>query len=426
MDKFEQLNSFLEGELDSGKEQVLFEELASNDVLRGEFKNLLAISETVKSNRMIFAKNEKTKKAVFATLGLSIPVADAATGGIASGALGYGIKSLVATGILSAIATAILFFTFGNTENETLATNKSYSHPNLVVELPQEVPIVTSTDISDQESFYKAEYEKLIAQNSYYKNTINNLNNQLADKNKLIASYGANLNSIEDLKSDFTKLEELYAQSNSDLDNAMLQSNNEIAELNRLISQKNSQINDLMTQNAEKSYIDIQPIVTNKAESSNWSAEWKGMQTYHTNNAEISNSDLSQFNNNSLSVMYNFTNGFSVGADLRQETFLLEFTGKNENGFTYLYRQEPNFTTLSMLSRYTLDLSQTLDPFAQVTFGGNKIGVVGRLMGGVVYSPYAHLNMIVGVEYNNMFFQYQGDRFNSGKIGINYGLSVQF
>jgi hypothetical protein len=140
----------------------------------------------------------------------------------------------------------------------------------------------------------------------------------------------------------------------------------------------------------------------------------------------VPNTDVSQFNNNSLSVLYNFASGLSVGAELRQETFLLEFTGEDINKVMYLYRQEPNFTTLSLLSRYTYDMSETLDPFAQITFGGNKIGVVGRLMGGFMYSPYQNLNLILGFEYNNMSFQYQGNRFNSGKVGINYGVSFTF
>ncbi|MER3328361.1 MAG: hypothetical protein RIF34_02195, partial [Candidatus Kapaibacterium sp.] len=99
MSEFEKINSFVEGELDPSQEQEFFNEMASNEVMRGEFKNLLAISAAVKNNRNAFAKNKKSKKAVFAALGLSIPVADAVTGGVgtaaAGSAIGYGLKSLL-------------------------------------------------------------------------------------------------------------------------------------------------------------------------------------------------------------------------------------------------------------------------------------------------------------------------------------------
>src|SRR6056297_3745691 len=114
MSKFDKLNEFLEGELPSSEEQSLFNDIASDGKLRGEFKNLLAISAAVKNNKKAFAKNDKTKKAVFASLGLSIPVADAVTtaaGSAGAGAaIGYGAKSLFTIGALSAVATALVMW----------------------------------------------------------------------------------------------------------------------------------------------------------------------------------------------------------------------------------------------------------------------------------------------------------------------------
>ena len=145
MSKFDKLNEFLEGELQSSEEQSLFNDLASDDKLRGEFKNLLAISSVVKNNRKAFAKNDNTKKAVFASLGLSIPVADAvstAAGSAGAGAVvGYGAKSLFTIGALSAVATALVMWFMIDPAGESTNNNyieKSFTQGNLVVELPQE------------------------------------------------------------------------------------------------------------------------------------------------------------------------------------------------------------------------------------------------------------------------------------------------
>lgn len=435
MNKFEKINSFMDGELDSAGEQELFDEMATNDTMRSEFKNLLAISAAVKNNKQAFTKNKKSKKAVFAALGLSIPVADAVSGGVATtaagSAVGYGLKSILATGVLSAVVTAILLWGIGdsNTENNTVVNKIDDQHlsQQLSIELPAEnsdpTPIVSSRDVSvsNTDSKYKAMYERAMILNNNLQEQLSGYATKLKDQEAIIVAKNAQLaeyrNNIGSLESNIA-----VNSSNYSLMAAKQDENNKlISELSSSNSDLQERISSMKTENA------ITPMVLQPTSgASSWSAEWKGSQTYNDNSFEFDKSDYSQFNNNSLSIMYNFENGFSVGSELRQETFLLEFTGEDVNDVTYLYRQEPNFTTLSFLGRYTYDMSNTLDPFAQFTFGGNKIGIVGRMMGGVVYSPYQNFNMIFGLEYNNMSFQYQGDRFNSGKIGINYGVSVQF
>ena len=425
----------MDGELDSAGEQELFDEMATNDAMRGEFKHLLAISAAVKNNKQAFTKNKKSKKAVFAALGLSIPVADAVSGGVATtaagSAVGYGFKSLLATGVLSAVVTAILIWGIGDSNSENISkVNKVDNHQlsnQLIIELPEEnsdpTPIVSSRDVSinNTESKYKAMYEKAMILNNALQEKVSEYAVKLKDQEAIIVAKNAQLaeyrNNIGTLESNIAVNSANYSKLAAEQD----KSDELISELSANNSDLQARINSMKTDNA------ITPMVLQPTNgTSSWSAEWKGSQTYNDNDFEFNKNDYSQFNNNSLSIMYNFENGFSVGSELRQETFLLEFTGEDVNDVTYLYRQEPNFTTLSFLGRYTYDLSTSLDPFAQFTFGGNKIGVVGRLMGGVVYSPYQNFNMIFGLEYNNMSFQYQGDRFNSGKIGINYGVSVQF
>ncbi len=428
MSEFEKINSFVEGELDPSQEQELFNEMATNEEMRGEFKNLLAISAAVKNNRNAFTKNKKSKKAVFAMLGLSIPVADAVTGGVATtatgSAIGYGFKSLLATGVLSAVVTAIILWGIGTSDkNEIQNIDSAHLSQQLEVVIPHETPMVSSKEVVvyKEDTKYKAMYERAM-----------NVNNSLQQQ---ISEYAAKVEEQSSVimaqKSEIATLsyEVRTVQGNLNLNNENYQElNQKHKESEKLISQLGS-TNLALQEQISSMKIDnnIEPMLLQPRNgTSSWSAEWKGSQTFNTNSYDFNKTDLSQFNNNSISIMYNFENGFSVGSELRQETFLLEFTGKDINDITYLYRQEPNFTTLSFLGRYSYDMSATIDPFAQFTFGGNKIGVVGRLMGGLMYSPYDNLNMILGLEYNNMSFQYQGDRFNSGKIGINYGISVQF
>ncbi|PKL80872.1 MAG: hypothetical protein CVV25_02845 [Ignavibacteriae bacterium HGW-Ignavibacteriae-4] len=428
MSEFEKINSFVEGELDASQEQELFNEMATNEVMRGEFKNLLAISAAVKNNRNAFTKNKKSKKAVFAMLGLSIPVADAVTGGVvttaAGAAVGYGFKSLLATGVLSAVVTAVILWGMGTSDtNEIRNVNTAHFSPRLVVEIPRETPMVSSKEVIvyKEDKKYKAMYERAMIVNNSLQQQISGFAAKTEEKDAIISRQSAE---ISTLKYEVRTLQGNLTMNNAnyqDLNQKQKESEKLYSELGATNLQLKEQISSMKIDN------NIEPMLLQlKNGASSWSAEWKGSQTFNTNSYELNKTDLSQFNNNSLSIIYNFENGFSVGSELRQETFLLEFNGKDVNDINFLYRQEPNFTTLSFLGRYTYDMSATIDPFAQFTVGGNKIGVVGRLMGGFMYSPYQNLNMILGLEYNNMSFQYQGVRFNSDKIGINYGISVQF
>lgn len=426
MNDFDKLNSFVEGDLDSSQEQELFNEMAHNDVMREEFKNLLAISAVVKNNSKVFAKNEKSKKAVFAALGLSIPIADTVTGGVATAAagsaIGYGFKSLLATGVLSAVVTTVLLWGVGSDSiNKKIDTAQLTQQVELVI--PRETPMVSSKEVKiyKDDSKYKAMYESAITKNNALEQQLSEYAAKVEEQNSIIATQRTELlalgNEVQTLRGNLTANNQNYQE----LSNKYEDSKKLISELGATNIALNEQLSSARVEKTIEPML-LQP----KNGTSSWSGEWKGSQTFNTNSDDFIKEDLSQFNNNSLSIMYNFENGFSVGSEIRQETFLLEFIGKDMNDVTYLYQQEPNFTTLSFLGRYTYDMSASIDPFAQLTFGGNKIGVVGRAMAGLKYSPYQNLNMILGVEYNNMSFQYQGDRFNSGKIGLNYGVSVQF
>lgn len=428
MSEFEKINSFVEGELDASQEQELFNEMATNEEMRSEFKNLLAISAAVKNNRNAFTKDNKSKKAVFAALGLSIPVADAVTGGVATtaagAAVGYGYKSLMATGVISAVVTAILLWGIGTGEvKESKTINADYLTQQLVVEIPIETPVVSSKEVKvyNSDMKYKAMYERAMIVNNSLQQQLSEYSANAKEKDAIIARQSSEIaalsNEVHILQGNLTMNKSDYQElSQKNKENKKL-----ISELGTTTLILKEQLSSMKIDN------NIEPMLLQPRNgTSSWSAEWKGSQTFNTNSYKIDKTDLSQFNNNSISIMYNFKNGFSVGSELRQETFLLEFTGKDVNDINFLYRQEPNFTTLSFLGRYSYDMSTIIDPVAQFTFGGNKIGVVGRLMGGFMYSPYQNLNMIFGLEYNNMSFQYQGDRFNSGKLGINYGVSVQF
>lgn len=412
MEKFEKLNEFVEGNLDVADEQALFSDLATDDELRTEFKQLMAISSTIKNNRNSFQKNENTKKSVFAALGLSVPIADAvstASGTAAGVAGGIGLKSLLTTGLISAIATGVIvFFTFGfNPKSETVQKNLSSIPVVQKYSFDQKVPVFDTNaenkrTESDKNNLSSSTHSKELSLTDYSnKNVINNGNDQ--NESNTISIDNNNGNKIFEIDSNQDLVE-----SNSLFNNNLDKNNNQI-----------SIANPSVTIIPELAYNEG----NNNKEG--WSFELRGAEAFNSDNGMQPQGDT-KFINNVISVMYNTKDNWSFGAEVRREAFFLNFEGTNFNGINYEYEQMPTYNTLSILTRYKLDINGNFDPFAQLSFGGNKIGVIGRSTLGIMYSPFDKLSFVLAGEYSNLFYQYQGKRFNSGRFGLTYGVQLRF
>ncbi|MER3329342.1 MAG: hypothetical protein RIF34_07175, partial [Candidatus Kapaibacterium sp.] len=266
----------------------------------------------------------------------------------------------LATGVLSAVVTAIILWGIGtDNSNESKTINTAHLTQQLELEIPSETPMVSSKEVIvyKEDSKYKGMYERAMILNNSLEQQLNEYTSKIEEQNSTIMSQKSEIATLS--------YEVRTIQRNLNLNNeSYLELSQKQKENQKLISEldvTNVKLQEQLSSTKPKSSIEpmlLQPITG----SSSWSAEWKGSQTFNTNTYDFDKTDLSQFNNNSLSIMYNFENGFSVGSEIRQETFLLEFTGEDINDVTYLYRQEPNFTTLSLLGRYSYDMSATLDP----------------------------------------------------------------
>ena len=65
-------------------------------------------------------------------------------------------------------------------------------------------------------------------------------------------------------------------------------------------------------------------------------------------------------------------------------------------------------------------------PFGQGTLGLVNVGYITRLMGGLKYSPYQNITFILGAEASGLFYKHGGERFDTYKYDLNYGISFGF
>jgi hypothetical protein len=64
--------------------------------------------------------------------------------------------------------------------------------------------------------------------------------------------------------------------------------------------------------------------------------------------------------------------------------------------------------------------------YAQVVAGGTEIGLLGRIGMGISYPISRNVAFQLGLEQSFMQFEFQGNSFNSQKLDLLYGISINF
>ena len=92
------------------------------------------------------------------------------------------------------------------------------------------------------------------------------------------------------------------------------------------------------------------------------------------------------------------------------------------------YQQQPNFTSVGLLMRYSNQSYNVFGiyPYLQAYAGGTNVGPIGRMLLGLRYSPYKGIIFHLGAEYSNLWYQHQNKDYQTAKYDLNYGLSFEF
>ena len=131
--------------------------------------------------------------------------------------------------------------------------------------------------------------------------------------------------------------------------------------------------------------------------------------------------------NSSFAISYKLDNEFSFGIDYRRERFAQEFTGKEGNNY-FVYRQEPNFQTISLFAKYNPEILkyEVFSPFTILSLGANSSGPVGRIMLGTDIYFSNKFYFTIGYDYNTLFYTQSGANFISSKTGYHFGAGIKF
>lgn len=402
MEHSELIHRFIDEGLDPITEQSLFESMAHNPALRSEFKQYLSFERAALTDFSAFQPSVTATNSIFSNLGIStVTSTGAATTATAVSFWGkYG--GLILTNIVSVIITATLFY-FLNTQNSdinTFSDSKSSSTKQSISEL-NNYPTVSNNELPNTEQTINPLPEKI--KYVYIQKKEETLSNNLQQP---IPDEDENSNNWVELNQILTA--QLDKQNS---ENPILQNQNFslFGYFNKL-----NDIQILPFEYTVKSFgLD------------NISMMFTGNDSYSLPQSPLPRSSQPIFDSKSLVLLYDFNTSLSVGLDVRQEFYYLDYTGQVE-AKDYRYEQNTNFTSIGIIGKWNWLSYNNFKSFANLYLGGNKVGQIGRLMVGTEISPSKEYGFIIGVEGSLLRHLHQNKEFFAKKIGLNYGIIFHF
>lgn len=128
--------------------------------------------------------------------------------------------------------------------------------------------------------------------------------------------------------------------------------------------------------------------------------------------------------NIAIGILYGFNKEFAAGIEAGRETLPLYVV--TEGG---ILDQRPTIQWAGVTGRYVPEnftLPGNIQPFVTGIVGATGFGPIAKSILGVRWQPDAHIGLALGVEGTAMFYRYQQQWFSTQKIGISYGVDVQF
>ena len=401
MDYTKLIHDFMDGSLEGTQEEQLFYQFSSNDELRAELKQQIAIREAIRNDSRAYTPAANSTVGVFAALGfnppstVTVPNSSIAKGGVSGFLTKY--KQGITGGVISAVATTALILLLLNPFGSTYTNMSDSEKPSMVQSqvIPDNVPKVESfsNDAQKQQVRYITKIRYIDVPRYINKEPVNNVQESTSSITSAEESNNLDLTSSN-----------LGTSLSPRLD--MSNNTNGFSDLG--VGTSTNKFNNLIL----------------PGEQIGLSLELRGSQYWNYQTETINPFKYSKFNNSAIALYYNLSDNFAFGGEVRQENFFQKYNSiKGDSTF----QQQPNFTTFGLNLRYTLPFEfWGFAPFIQANAGVNNAGYTGRGMVGFKYSPYRDITFVVGGETSWLFYHHQNKQFNSGKFGLNYGISFNF
>ena len=435
------IHDYLDGQLGQSGEGTLFEELAQDAELRQEFNQQVNIHALAKSDMGSITPPADAANAIFSSLGFNIPSSEFVANGGASrysykqflGNISNGFKKYfpnVLTATIAAVGTALIFMLF----LDRFGQQENYANSNY--------PVVSTSEASKIDYGYNndlmATASDAIPFNNSYDEQGRNAQDYQKENDFWKKQYFALVNSIKD---DLSQLLAMNADKNGAEEIPFSDRSLSLASANNDIFREFNQAPELFIQNPKEIYVPsvYQNVTqfdafTNK---SDLSIELRNLQGYSLVNIDgVNSTDDKWFTNLAIAIAYNIGDNYTLGIEIGNERIAQEFLDITQYQ-TYTHKQNPSLTWYGgFVRKEFLDYNYkgVLYPYAQAFVGGaiangssefyEHLGPLGKAQLGIRWQAGSQVTFNLGAEASWLLYQYQNNIYNTGKVGITYGVNI--
>lgn len=424
------LNQLLDGELEQSSEAVLYSELANNNELRSEFRDLLKIKNSIKHDNEAFTTPLNTTTALFSSLGFSSVLtneADAAGTNLGSNLAKTSAIRKVLVPLISSVASVLITILllqnyYGSQIDELTKQNQSLLSNNY----PRTISSLTENKESDE-----SELNRNVAVNE------NQNANQTIRNQKSLVQENESLNLKNNLiitKNDFSNSPVILTETTDipqvNLNREVISANPEILnnEENSLTQQNNIFNNLPVTLTPLLPVIKEDNLKDFDNDFSHFCIIFRTLNSYSFPSTSIESQNNLFFTNMSIAGLISFSKHHKFGIEVGQEAFPQVFDNE-ENGYEYKIEQNPTLACVGFIYRAEfskIDFLGGAEPFSQLFLGTTKYGPLGKIILGGQYVTKSGLGGFVGLEGSALLYRNQHRNYSTKKLGITFGLSYSF
>lgn len=442
----EALYLFIDGELEPAAEEALFAELAYNEGLRSEMKDLLFMRNA--ATRDDLAAPLYVKDKLLAAVGLAATVAGSGSGAglIALSETAQKIapwwESLwikIATPLLAAMTGAFVMWTLTDNPTTTTASLTPSTAPpasfiqkeqgsNSVASSSGVTGITTSVSIPERKpeqypvatqsntlSDLKQRYQTLLMRNTQLETRLHQEISLRVAADSAVAAIQQSASSTSIANSTAESRENTYTDNSSLLP---------IYPAPLLYSDK-----QFLVFNSSPVYLSGRDNSPAWDASGHTGVRLRGISSQSLTSTTLEPQSSSIADNAHIAMMYHLTSGFALGVEVGREAFVQNFQGRINNRLSRI-EQYPELWNVGIMANYHIWDIVLLNNTALMgeSFIGGAVngGPIGRQTLGIRYDLSEGISLMGGMQFSAMFFQFQKEWFSTFKYGVTYGIQYNF
>ena len=383
MDIDEAIISFFERTISDEDMQIMFNRIGNDPNLMIDFKNYWMLDYAAKKCADSFTPPSYVVNNIYSRLGYSIPPGSR-TAGIGeslfakSRILGNIMSALM--GIILTLAVMLLFF-YPN-EDKAFGIEKSGKNMN-AVNSREQIPTIVSSEIPKPSPIIKKNITAPVFNNK-----------SVEEQNNLSAE-----NQIEENNLSYSSIVPMQDYKPSDV---------------------NASFPSLPLNYASRVF------VVRYNEPLGLSFGLGNNPSWNLLDEKIPPYNVSPFNNFCISVFYDLSDNFKIGAEARQETFYTEYYENGTKDTVFKLLQQSNLTTFGAIAKWYPYRLGPFYPYLGINAGVNLGGFILRPGVGMEFFPYNDIGFTLGMDYSYFRYQHLNNWFSNSKVGINYGVFIKF